>query len=99
MYQRGLAMGQEAKGKGVHVLLGPSVGPLGRVPHRGRNWEGFGSDPYLQGWGGRQTVLVCIPGSRKWIIYIGVGNLTQFGDGIGYSRCGCASYGEALHRK
>ncbi|KAF8425274.1 beta-glucosidase-related glycosidase [Tirmania nivea] len=54
---RALAMGQEAKGKGVHVLLGPSVGPLGRVPHGGRNWEGFGSDPYLQGWGGRQTVL------------------------------------------
>ena len=49
-------MGEEAKGKGVHVLLGPSIGPLGRQPLGGRNWEGFGSDPYIQGVGGYETV-------------------------------------------
>jgi len=49
MYQRANAMGAEFRGKGVHVALGPSVGPLGRAPLGGRNWEGFGSDPYLQG--------------------------------------------------
>ncbi|KAM4057181.1 fibronectin type III-like domain-containing protein [Hirsutella rhossiliensis] len=48
---RGKAMGAEARGKGVDVLLGPVAGPLGRVPTGGRNAEGFGSDPYLQGQG------------------------------------------------
>ena len=33
------------------VKPGPSVGPLGRAPQGGRNWEGFGSDSYLQGVG------------------------------------------------
>ncbi|KAF2830111.1 hypothetical protein CC86DRAFT_367983 [Ophiobolus disseminans] len=49
MYLRGRAQGKEARLKGVHVLLGPSMGPLGRMPAGGRNWEGFGSDPVLQG--------------------------------------------------
>lgn len=52
---RGKAMGAEAKGKGVTVLLGPVAGPLGRAPEGGRNAEGFGSDPYLQGVGLAQT--------------------------------------------
>ncbi|KAJ5773338.1 hypothetical protein N7457_008234 [Penicillium paradoxum] len=56
MYERGVALGEEARGKGVNVLLGPSVGPLGRKPRAGRNWEGFGSDPVLQAFGGAQTV-------------------------------------------
>lgn len=47
--QRGQYMGAEAKGCGVHVLLGPVAGPLGKVPEGGRNWEGFGPDPYLTG--------------------------------------------------
>lgn len=47
MYQRGKAMGEEAKGKGIHILLGPAVGPLGRQPRGGRNWEGFSVDSYL----------------------------------------------------
>lgn len=42
-------MGNEFKAKGVNVLLGPVVGPAGRVVHGGRNWEGFSSDPYLSG--------------------------------------------------
>lgn len=31
IYQRGLALGREAKGLGVHVQLGPVAGPLGKV--------------------------------------------------------------------
>lgn len=31
MYQRGLALGKEAKGLGVHVQLGPVAGALGKV--------------------------------------------------------------------
>jgi beta-glucosidase-like glycosyl hydrolase len=49
MYARAVAMGKEYRGKGANVHLGPSVGPLGRKPLGGRNWEGFGSDPVLQG--------------------------------------------------
>lgn len=30
IYQRGLAMAEEFRGKGAHVILGPVVGPLGR---------------------------------------------------------------------
>lgn len=56
MYQRGVAMGEEFRGKGVNIYLGPSVGPLGRKPKGGRNWEGFGSDPVLQGVAGYQTI-------------------------------------------
>ncbi|KUI62941.1 putative beta-glucosidase E [Cytospora mali] len=56
MYARGKAHGQEARGKGINVLLGPCVGPLGRMPAGGRNWEGFGSDPYLQGIAGAETI-------------------------------------------
>lgn len=47
--QRGAYMGAEFRKKGAHVALGPSIGPLGRSPYGGRNWEGFGSDPYLSG--------------------------------------------------
>lgn len=39
-YQRGYYMGGEARTKGVQVLLGPVVGPAGRVVQGGRNWEG-----------------------------------------------------------
>ncbi|GIZ39345.1 hypothetical protein CKM354_000273200 [Cercospora kikuchii] len=56
MYQRGKAHGFEARLKGVNVLLGPSMGPLGRLPAGGRNWEGFGADPVLQGIAAAQTI-------------------------------------------
>lgn len=56
MHDRGVAMGQEFRGKGINVQLGPSVGPLGRKPRGGRNWEGFGSDPSLQGIAAYQTI-------------------------------------------
>lgn len=32
------------------------MGPLGRMPAGGRNWEGFGSDPYLQGAAAAATI-------------------------------------------
>lgn len=56
MHERGVAMGEESRGKGVNVLLGPSVGPIGRKPRGGRNWEGFGADPVLQGIAAAETV-------------------------------------------
>ncbi|KAH6720031.1 glycoside hydrolase family 3 protein [Leptodontidium sp. 2 PMI_412] len=55
-YARGAAIGAEARGKGVNIQLGPTVGPLGRKPRGGRNWEGFGADPVLQSWGGAETI-------------------------------------------
>ena len=56
MYKRGRAQGLEARLKGVNVLLGPSMGPLGRMPAGGRNWEGFGPDPVLQGVAASQSI-------------------------------------------
>ncbi|KAH8116098.1 beta-glucosidase [Phellopilus nigrolimitatus] len=54
--QRGVAMGQEHKGKGVHVALGPMMN-LGRIAQGGRNWEGFGADPFLSGEAAYETIL------------------------------------------
>ncbi|KAE8151709.1 putative beta-glucosidase E [Aspergillus avenaceus] len=54
--ERGAAMGLEARLKGVNVLLGPSMGPLGMMPAGGRNWEAFGSDPVLQGVAAAETI-------------------------------------------
>ncbi|KAI5358343.1 Putative glycoside hydrolase, family 3, glycoside hydrolase family 3 domain, immunoglobulin [Septoria linicola] len=48
-YARGVAMGEEFRGKGVNGFLGPVAGPIGRSPAGGRNWEGFSPDPYLTG--------------------------------------------------
>lgn len=48
-HKRGAAMGAEFKKKGVNVLLGPVVGPIGRVVSGGRNWEALSPDPYLSG--------------------------------------------------
>ncbi|PNS14842.1 Beta-glucosidase 1 [Sphaceloma murrayae] len=56
MYARGKAHGEEAKGKGINVVLGPSMGPLGKFPAGGRNWEGFGADPVLQGVAAGMTI-------------------------------------------
>ncbi|KAG2420488.1 beta-glucosidase [Aspergillus terreus] len=47
--RRAYHMGTEFHKKGVNVLLGPVVAPLGRVVEGGRNWEGFSNDPYLSG--------------------------------------------------
>jgi len=56
MYDRGRAHGIEARTKGVNVILGPSMGPIGRLPAGGRNWEGFGADPVLQGTASALTI-------------------------------------------
>ncbi|CAF1050331.1 unnamed protein product [Didymodactylos carnosus] len=47
-YRRAVAIGKEFRGKGVHYALGPMVN-IDRNARHGRNWEGFGSDPYLSG--------------------------------------------------
>ncbi|KAI1097380.1 glycoside hydrolase family 3 protein [Jackrogersella minutella] len=47
--KRAVGMANEFRNKGVHVALGPVVGPLGRITVSGRNWEGFSNDPYLCG--------------------------------------------------
>ncbi|KAH7006923.1 beta-glucosidase-related glycosidase [Ilyonectria destructans] len=57
MYDRGLALGREFRGKGAHVALGPSAGPLGRSAYSGRNWEGFSPDPYLSGIAMEESIL------------------------------------------
>lgn len=56
MYQRGVAIGEEFRGKGCNVFLGPTVEPIGRKPRDGRSWEGFGADPVLQGVAGSLTI-------------------------------------------
>ncbi|KAI0094594.1 glycoside hydrolase family 3 protein [Irpex rosettiformis] len=53
--QRGVAMGQEFRGKGVNIQLGPFVNIM-RAPAAGRNWEGFGGDPYLSGEAAYETI-------------------------------------------
>ncbi|KDR78168.1 hypothetical protein GALMADRAFT_224540 [Galerina marginata CBS 339.88] len=56
MRTRGLFMGLEHKGKGVNIALGPMMN-MGRVPAAGRNWEGFGADPFLAGEVAYETIL------------------------------------------
>ncbi|TLD20875.1 hypothetical protein E2P81_ATG08539 [Venturia nashicola] len=56
MRKRGEALGEEAKAKGVHVMLGPVAGPLGKIPNGGRGWEGFSPDPYLTGIAMMETI-------------------------------------------
>ncbi|KAI7542965.1 glycoside hydrolase family 3 protein [Hortaea werneckii] len=57
MYRYGKALGEEYRGKGINAALLPVAGPLGRVARGGRNWEGFGADPYLSGAGMENVVL------------------------------------------
>jgi beta-glucosidase len=42
----GEAMGDDARARGVHFLLGPGVN-IARAPMNGRNFEYFGEDPFL----------------------------------------------------
>lgn len=56
MYKWGNAHAVEARKKGINAILGPCIGPLGRMPAGGRNWEGFGADPYLQGVAAFQSI-------------------------------------------
>lgn len=56
IYERAVAIGDEFRTKGVHVFLGPMINVM-RAPSAGRNWEGFGADPYLNGEGAYYTTL------------------------------------------
>lgn len=47
-FRRAAAIGEEFRGKGVHFALGPMMN-IDRNARHGRNWEGFGADPYLSG--------------------------------------------------
>ena len=49
-------MGQEHRGKGVNIALGPMMN-MGRIAQGGRNWEGFGADPFLTGEAAYETIL------------------------------------------
>ena len=42
----GAGIGQDAKARGVHYMLGPGVN-IYRSPRNGRNFEYFGEDPFL----------------------------------------------------
>lgn len=42
----GRGLGQDARARGVHIMLGPGVN-IYRSPLCGRNFEYFGEDPYL----------------------------------------------------
>ncbi|ODH50575.1 hypothetical protein GX48_03257 [Paracoccidioides brasiliensis] len=55
-YERGRAIGEEHRDKGVDVVLGPAIGPLGRSPDGGRNWEGFSPDPVNSGFLAAETI-------------------------------------------
>lgn len=44
--QLGIALGKDARARGVHILLAPGVN-IYRAPMAGRNFEYFGEDPYL----------------------------------------------------
>ncbi|KAI8047031.1 glycoside hydrolase superfamily [Gilbertella persicaria] len=48
IYERGRYMGQEFRGKGAHIQLGPVMN-LMRSPEGGRGWEASGEDPFLSG--------------------------------------------------
>ncbi|RHZ62505.1 hypothetical protein CDV55_104438 [Aspergillus turcosus] len=67
--QRATHMATEFRKKGVNVILGPVVGPLGRVAEGGRNWEGFSNDPYLSG----ALVYETVHGAQS----VGVGTCTK----------------------
>lgn len=46
--REGQAIGEEVKALGRDMILGPTVN-INRVPTWGRNFEGYGEDPYLSG--------------------------------------------------
>jgi beta-glucosidase len=46
--EEGIALGKDARARGVHILLAPGMN-IYRAPMCGRNFEYFGEDPYLSG--------------------------------------------------
>ncbi|KAJ7059706.1 glycoside hydrolase family 3 protein [Mycena amicta] len=55
MLARGQALGEEFRGKGINMHLGPAM-DLMRNPKAGRAWESFGPDPYLNGEAAFETI-------------------------------------------
>ncbi|KAI8063909.1 glycosyl hydrolase family 3 N terminal domain-containing protein [Gongronella butleri] len=53
--QRGEAMGEEFRGKGAHIQLGPAMNFM-RSPEGGRGWESFGEEPFLTGVAAAETI-------------------------------------------
>ncbi|KAI0470724.1 beta-glucosidase [Xylariaceae sp. FL0804] len=51
----GVKMGEEAKAKGAHVILGPTIN-MQRGPLGGRGFESLGEDPFLAGLGAAALV-------------------------------------------
>ena len=45
-YKAGVVMGQEARGRGKDIILGPGIN-IKRIPANGRNFEYMSEDPYL----------------------------------------------------
>lgn len=56
----GTGLGQDARSRGIHILLGPGVN-IYRSPLCGRNFEYFGEDPYLSG----ETAVAYIQGVQS----------------------------------
>lgn len=56
IHARAVALAKEYAAVGGSHPLSIVVGPLGRSPYGGRNWEGFTADPYLSGEAVRVTV-------------------------------------------
>ncbi|KAG0928436.1 hypothetical protein G6F35_007997 [Rhizopus arrhizus] len=56
IYERGVYLGKEFRGKGAHVLLGPAMNFM-RAPEGGRGWESGGEDPYLTGVLATETIV------------------------------------------
>lgn len=46
VHRFGIAMGNDARARGVHFILGPGMN-INRAPMNGRNFEYFGEDPFL----------------------------------------------------
>ncbi|KAJ6537760.1 glycoside hydrolase superfamily [Mycena capillaripes] len=55
MRARGVALGEEFRGKGINMHLGPAL-DLMRNPKAGRGWESFGPDPFLNGEAAFETI-------------------------------------------
>jgi beta-glucosidase-like glycosyl hydrolase len=93
MLKYGQALGKEYRGKGIHVALGPFIGPIGRVVRGGRNWEGLGADPYLAGAGGalitrgtQEQGVIATPKVSEGPGYIEVETHTQNSTGLHRSK-------------
>lgn len=54
--QLGHGLGQDARARGISILLGPGVN-IYRSPLCGRNYEYFGEDPYLTGETAKEYIL------------------------------------------